>query len=66
MMTLLSFVVGLWFMGHYEGVEGASAAWTIASYVLTAGAFITAILAVYAAAKDGRGGKRGRVGYNPV
>ena len=53
-------------MEHYEGVEGASAAWKIASYVLTAGAFITAILAVYAVARDNHRAKMKLSNHNAV
>lgn len=53
-LLLLSMAVGVWYMIVHDGVEGASAAWTIGSYIVTAGAFIIALLAVLSSLKDGR------------
>lgn len=50
----LSLGIGIYFMQTHEGVEGTSAAWTIASYIVTAGAFIIAMIAILTALKDGQ------------
>lgn len=50
----LSLGVGLYYMLINDGVEGTSAAWTISSYIVTAGAFIIALIAILTALKDGQ------------
>ena len=46
--------IGVCYQQTHERVEGTSAAWTIASYAVTAGAFIIAMIAILTALKDGK------------
>ena len=50
----LSLGVGIYYMLVNDGVEGTSTAWTISSYIVTAGAFIIALIAILTALKDGQ------------
>ena len=50
---LLSLAVGFWYMALSGAEDGTSAAWTIASYIVTAGAFLIALLAVLSSLKNG-------------
>ena len=48
---LLSFIVGFWYSAAYDDQQTA---WTISSFIVTAGAFIIAILAALTSLRDGQ------------
>lgn len=48
---LMAFVVGFWYSAAYDDPQTA---WTIGSFIVTAGAFIIAILAALTSLKDGQ------------